>query len=61
MFSFFMQVSAYSSAARIAAGLGFEQLRRRMNSDTNEPLFTYYTRNFIGTSDYIFYSGIWAL
>ncbi|KAL1820983.1 hypothetical protein DCAR_0417353 [Daucus carota subsp. sativus] len=49
-------VSAYSSFARIGAGLGFEQQRRRMDPNTNEPLFTNCTRDFIGTLDYIFYS-----
>ncbi|KAM7500277.1 hypothetical protein LguiA_024691 [Lonicera macranthoides] len=49
-------VSAYSSFARIGAGLGFEQQRRRMDPTTNEPLFTNCTRDFIGTLDYIFYS-----
>lgn len=55
---FLTQVSAYSSFARIGAGLGFEQQRRRMDQTTNEPLFTNCTRDFIGTLDYIFYSGI---
>ncbi|KAK1397675.1 carbon catabolite repressor protein 4-like [Heracleum sosnowskyi] len=49
-------VSAYSSFARISAGLGFEQKSRRMDLKTNEPLFTYYSRDFVGTHDYIFYS-----
>ncbi|CAI9100976.1 OLC1v1038176C1 [Oldenlandia corymbosa var. corymbosa] len=49
-------VSAYSSFARIGAGLGLEQQRRRMDPTTNEPLFTNCTRDFIGTNDYIFYS-----
>ncbi|KAL8136213.1 carbon catabolite repressor protein 4 homolog 1-like [Apium graveolens] len=49
-------VSAYSSFARIGAGLGFEQQKRRMDPGTNEPLFTNCTRDFIGTLDYIFYS-----
>ncbi|CAI9754843.1 unnamed protein product [Fraxinus pennsylvanica] len=48
-------VSAYSSFARVATGLGLEQ-RRRMDPATNEPLFTNCTRDFIGTRDYIFYS-----
>ncbi|KAL2483152.1 Carbon catabolite repressor protein 4-like protein 1 [Forsythia ovata] len=48
-------VSAYSSFARVATGLGLEQ-RRRMDPATNEPLFTNCTRDFIGTHDYIFYS-----
>ncbi|XP_057486395.1 carbon catabolite repressor protein 4 homolog 1-like [Actinidia eriantha] len=49
-------VSAYSSFARMAVGLGLEQHRRRMDPTTNEPLFTNCTRDFIGTLDYIFYS-----
>lgn len=51
------QVSAYSSFARMGVGLGMEQQRRRMDSSTNEPLFTHCTRDFIGTLDYIFYTG----
>ncbi|KAK4725514.1 hypothetical protein R3W88_028293 [Solanum pinnatisectum] len=49
-------VSAYSSFARMGVGLGLEQQRRRMDPNTNEPLFTNCTRDFIGTHDYIFYS-----
>ncbi|PSS13782.1 Carbon catabolite repressor protein [Actinidia chinensis var. chinensis] len=49
-------VSAYSSFARMAVGIGLEQHRRRMDPTTNEPLFTNCTRDFIGTLDYIFYS-----
>ncbi|TQD99052.1 hypothetical protein C1H46_015319 [Malus baccata] len=49
-------VSAYSSFARLGVGLGMEQLRRRMDPTTNEPLFTNCTRDFIGTLDYIFYT-----
>ncbi|XP_044495456.1 carbon catabolite repressor protein 4 homolog 1-like [Mangifera indica] len=49
-------VSAYSSFARMGVGLGMEQQRRRMDSSTNEPLFTHCTRDFIGTLDYIFYT-----
>ncbi|GFZ20919.1 DNAse I-like superfamily protein [Actinidia rufa] len=49
-------VSAYSTFARMAVGLGLEQHRRRMDPTTNEPLFTNCTRDFIGTLDYIFYS-----
>ena len=41
----------------MAVGLGLEQHRRRMDPTTNEPLFTNCTRDFIGTLDYIFYSG----
>ncbi|KAL8459807.1 hypothetical protein ACS0TY_031649 [Phlomoides rotata] len=48
-------VSAYSSFARPGVRLGLEQ-RRRMDSGTNEPLFTNCSRDFIGTHDYIFYS-----
>ncbi|KAK9664629.1 hypothetical protein RND81_14G057200 [Saponaria officinalis] len=47
-------VSAYSSFAR---GTGLEQQKRRMDASTNEPLFTNCTRDFIGTHDYIFYTG----
>ncbi|KAB1222420.1 hypothetical protein CJ030_MR2G028748 [Morella rubra] len=49
-------VSAYSSFARMGVGLGLEQQRRRLDSTTNEPLFTNCTRDFIGTLDYIFYT-----
>ncbi|XXG46111.1 hypothetical protein AAC387_Pa02g1030 [Persea americana] len=45
-------ISAYSSFARMAV----EQQRRRMDPNTNEPLFTNCTRDFIGTLDYIFYT-----
>ncbi|KAJ0788011.1 putative poly(A)-specific ribonuclease [Helianthus annuus] len=45
-------VSAYSSFARI----GYEQQKKRVDPNTNEPLFTNCTRDFIGTLDYIFYS-----
>ena len=41
----------------MAVGIGLEQHRRRMDPTTNEPLFTNCTRDFIGTLDYIFYSG----
>ncbi|XP_024968489.1 carbon catabolite repressor protein 4 homolog 1-like isoform X3 [Cynara cardunculus var. scolymus] len=49
-------VSAYSSFARIGVGHGYEQQKRRVDPNTNEPLFTNCTRDFIGTLDYIFYS-----
>ncbi|XP_030512135.1 carbon catabolite repressor protein 4 homolog 1-like [Rhodamnia argentea] len=49
-------VSAYSSFARMGAGPGLEQQKRRLDSTTNEPLFTNCTRDFIGTLDYIFYT-----
>ncbi|KAK6941962.1 LOW QUALITY PROTEIN: Endonuclease/exonuclease/phosphatase, partial [Dillenia turbinata] len=49
-------VSAYSSFARMAVGIGLEQQRRKMDPSTNEPLFTKCTRDFIGTLDYIFYT-----
>ncbi|XP_015969272.1 carbon catabolite repressor protein 4 homolog 1 [Arachis duranensis] len=48
-------VSAYSSFAR-TIGVGYEQHRRRLDSTTNEPLFTNVTRDFIGSLDYIFYT-----
>lgn len=48
-------VSAYSSFAR-GVGPALEQQRRRMDPSTNEPLFSYCTRDFIGTYDYIFYT-----
>ncbi|CAA0837491.1 Carbon catabolite repressor protein 4 homolog 1 [Striga hermonthica] len=48
-------VSAYSSFVRATVGLGLEQ-RRKMDLATNEPLYTSWTRDFIGTHDYIFYS-----
>ncbi|KAJ6849542.1 carbon catabolite repressor protein 4-like protein 1-like [Iris pallida] len=48
-------VSAYSAFARMT-GIGAEQQRRKMDSATNEPLFTNCTRDFIGTLDYIFYT-----
>ncbi|KAF7804176.1 carbon catabolite repressor protein 4-like protein 2-like [Senna tora] len=48
-------VSAYSSFGR-TVGLGFDQHKRRLDSATNEPLFTNVTRDFIGTLDYIFYT-----
>lgn len=51
-------MSAYSSFARIGGSLGYEQQKRRVDPNTNEPLFTNCTRDFIGTLDYIFYSGI---
>lgn len=52
-----LQVSAYSSFARMGVGIGLEQQRRRLDPTTNEPLFTNCTRDFIGTLDYIFYTG----
>ena len=56
------QVSAYSSFARMATrvgkvGQGLEHQRRRMDTTTNEPLFTNCTRDFLGTLDYVFYTG----
>ncbi|KAE9590759.1 putative poly(A)-specific ribonuclease [Lupinus albus] len=48
-------VSAYSSFAR-TVGLGLEQHKRRLDSTTNEPLFTHVTRDFIGSLDFIFYT-----
>ncbi|KAJ0255510.1 Carbon catabolite repressor protein 4 2 [Hirschfeldia incana] len=49
-------VSAYSSFVRAGIGLGLEQHRRRMDLNSNEPLFTNCTRDFIGTHDYMFYT-----
>ncbi|KAJ4833450.1 Carbon catabolite repressor protein 4 1 [Turnera subulata] len=51
-------VSAYSSLVRppTSGGHPNEQQRRRMDTHTNEPLFTNCTRDFIGTLDYIFYT-----
>ncbi|VAH15721.1 unnamed protein product [Triticum turgidum subsp. durum] len=50
-------VSAYSSFARmVGVGYDLEHQRRRMDSATNEPLFTNCTRDFTGTVDYIFYT-----
>ncbi|XP_010427762.1 PREDICTED: carbon catabolite repressor protein 4 homolog 2-like [Camelina sativa] len=51
-------VSAYSSLSLVRPGMspGLEQHRRRMDLNTNEPLFTSFTRDFIGTHDYIFYT-----
>lgn len=51
------QVSAYSSFARMGVGLSLGQQKRRLDPTTNEPLFTNCTRDFIGTLDYIFYTG----
>ncbi|EPS68733.1 hypothetical protein M569_06033 [Genlisea aurea] len=48
-------VSAYAAFARAGSALALEQ-RRKIDPATNEPLFTNCTRDFIGTSDYIFYS-----
>lgn len=52
-----LQVSAYSSFARMGVGPASEQQKKRMDPTTNEPLFTSCTRDFIGTLDYIFYTG----
>lgn len=51
-----LKVSAYSSFAR-TVGHGFEQHKMRLDGGTNEPLFTSVTRDFVGTLDYIFYTG----
>lgn len=56
-----LQVSAYSSFARMGVGPASEQQKKRMDPTTNEPLFTSCTRDFIGTLDYIFYTGEIAL
>eukprot|EP01018_Ginkgo_biloba_P005378 Gb_27365 [translate_table: standard] len=51
-------VSAYSSSftRMVGGGAGLDRQRRRMDPSTNEPLFTNYTRDFLGTLDYIFYT-----
>lgn len=55
---FMLQVSAYSSFLRtVGYNQSLEQQKRRMDPATNEPLFTNFTRDFIGTHDYIFYAG----
>ncbi|KAG6542221.1 hypothetical protein Mapa_016349 [Marchantia paleacea] len=46
-------VSAYSAFARMG---GAERQRRRIDTGSNEPLFTNCTRDFLGTLDYIFYT-----
>lgn len=55
------QVSAYSSFAIKGVGIGLDKQRKRLDPSTNEPLFTNCTRDFIGTLDYIFYTGILGL
>lgn len=50
------QVSAYGAFARVPGPNG-EALRRKIDPATQEPLFTNCTRDFLGTLDYIFYTG----
>ncbi|KAK1368666.1 hypothetical protein POM88_034758 [Heracleum sosnowskyi] len=45
-------VNAYSSFARIGVDLGFEQQKRRMDPNTNEPLFTNCTRDFLKSKEF---------
>ena len=53
-----LQVSAYASFGRInGIGPTVEKQRRRMDLNSNEPQFTNCTRDFLGTLDYIFYTG----
>jgi mRNA deadenylase 3'-5' endonuclease subunit Ccr4 len=53
-----VQVSAYSQFARMQGkGQVMEQQRRRIDATTSEPLFTNCTKDFLGTLDYIFYTG----
>lgn len=54
----FLQVSAYASFGRMN-GLGptVEKRMRQMDPTTSEPQFTNCTRDFLGTLDYIFYTG----
>jgi CCR4-NOT transcription complex subunit 6 len=40
-----------------SAGYDLDPQRKRMDPNTNEPLFTNCTRDFTGTIDYIFYTG----
>lgn len=58
----FSQVSAYASLGNMT-GMGptVEKQRRRMDPTTSEPQFTNCTRDFLGTLDYIFYTGKTAL
>ena len=53
-----LQVSAYSYFAIKGVGNGSDKQKKRLDPTTNEPLFTNCTRDFIGTLDYIFYTGI---
>ena len=55
-----VQVSAYTSFARVPVVPGLAQKRRKLDPSTNEPLFTSCTRDHFGTLDYIFYSGMVA-
>ncbi|KAG0599889.1 hypothetical protein M758_12G185100 [Ceratodon purpureus] len=51
-------VSAYSSFGRMnGIGPAVDKQRRRMDPTTIEPHFTNCTRDFLGTLDYIFYTG----
>eukprot|EP00898_Chlorokybus_atmophyticus_P003875 jgi/Chlat1/4489/Chrsp29S04432 len=49
-------VSAYSSFAKSNSPSIPESQRRIMDPNRQEPLFTNYTKDFIGTLDYIFYT-----
>ncbi|GBG88763.1 hypothetical protein CBR_g48381 [Chara braunii] len=51
-------VSAYSALARLPGPPGSmgDRHRRRMDIQSNEPLFTNFKRDFWGTLDYIFYT-----
>lgn len=53
-------VSAYATAMRPDLAndpLVCERVRSRLDAATGEPLFTNYTRDFVGTLDYIFFTG----
>lgn len=51
-------MSAYASFGRMnGVGSNFDKQRRRMDQNSGEPLFTNCTRDFLGTLDYIFYTG----
>eukprot|EP00897_Mesotaenium_endlicherianum_P005897 jgi/Mesen1/5335/ME000267S04483 len=51
-------MSAYATLGRAAAANpAGERQRRRFDAGSNEPLFSNCTRDFLGTLDYIFYTG----
>jgi CCR4-NOT transcription complex subunit 6 len=53
-----VQVSACSSFGRMnGLGPSLDMQRQCMDPNSNEPLFTNCTRDFLGTLDYIFYTG----
>jgi CCR4-NOT transcription complex subunit 6 len=51
-------MSAYSAFGRLnGVGPTLDRQKRRMDSSSDEPFFTNCTRDFLGTLDYIFYTG----